>query len=76
MDLGTQEVLERQFVSSSFSKLFCFILLYLNHFASFCVFQEAEVAGNVNAPPGFPHVDRVTITIDPTTCRLGTMEFQ
>jgi hypothetical protein len=71
MDLRTQELLEQWFLSSLLSKLFCFISLCPNHFSSFCVFQEPEVARNVSAPPGFPHADRVTITIQPNNLLVG-----
>jgi hypothetical protein len=71
MALRTQVLLERRFVSSSLSKLFWFISRCPTHFASFCVFQEAEVASNVSAPPRFSQADSVTITIDPNNLPIG-----
>jgi hypothetical protein len=71
MALRTQVLLEQRFVSFLSSKLFSFISRCPTHFASFCLFQEAEVASNVSAPPGFPEADRVTITIDPNNLPIG-----
>jgi hypothetical protein len=71
MALRTQVLLEQRFVSFSSSKLFSFISRCPTHFASFCLFQEAEVASNISAPPGFPEADCVTITIDPNNLPIG-----